>query len=517
METFVKVEMSKSEPMYLTKTRFVNGLACPKWLWLAFNAPDRLPEADKSGQHRLDEGRRIGELARQRFPKGILIEAGTIEENVSQSTELVKKRVPLFEAGFMHSDGVSYARADVLVPVGKDQWDLVEVKGTTEVKEEHIPDVAFQHRVYSDAGLKIRRCLILHLNKTYVRSGEVDLPALFQEVDVTQEVATLAPDVPAYVDELLQVSRSNTAPEFGRGEPFHKDEDGIHVDDAIWREHPNSDLMDLYYGGKKALGWLEAGTYWRIRDVPRDEFRGNGAKQQAIQQEAYTSGRPHIDQAKLSTFLKSLQYPLHFLDFETFQPAIPLFDDSWAYQQVPFQFSLHVVDKLGAKARHHGYLSMEAKDPRQGFAEALRAVLGARGHVVAWNISFEKGRLKELAAHLPEHTEWLGGVDARFVDLLVPFRNFDYYHPAQKGSASIKAVLPAMMGKGYEDLAISDGGSASLAYLEAVWGQPYGVEVPKEQIEATQRNLEAYCGRYTEAMVWIVEKLGKLSATSSQG
>ena len=502
--------MSDRKSKYLTKTRFVNGLACPKWLWLAFNAPDRLPSADDSAQHRLDEGLRIGALARQRFPKGILIEAGSIEENVSHSIELAKKRVPLFEAGFMHSDRTSYARADVLVPVGKDQWDLVEVKGTTEVKEEHIPDVAFQHRIYSDAGLKIHRCLVLHLNKTYVRSGEVDLHALFQEVDVTQEVATLAPDIQGLVDELLQASRLGAAPEFGRGETFHKDEDGVHADDVVWKEHPDSDLMELYYGGKKALGWLEAGTYWRIRDVPRDQFKGNGARQQAIQQEAYTSGRPHIDQAKLSAFLKSLQYPLHFLDFETFQPAIPLFDDSWAYQQVPFQFSLHVVEKPGAKARHHGYLSMEAKDPRKGFAEALRAVLGANGHVVAWNVSFEKGRLKELAAHLPEYAGWLGGVDARFVDLLVPFRNFDYYHPAQKGSASIKAVLPAMMGKGYEDLAISDGGSASLAYLEAVWGHIYGMEVSKDQLEATKRNLGAYCGRDTEAMVWIVGKLGTL-------
>ena len=502
--------MANRKSKYLTKTRFVNGLACPKWLWLAFNAPDRLPVAGESSQHRLDEGRRIGELARQCFPKGILVESKTVEENVSQSTELVKKRVPLFEAGFLHSDKLSYARADVLVPVGKDQWDLVEVKGTTEVKEEHIPDMAFQHRVYSDAGLKIRRCLVLHLNKAYVRSGEVDLTALFEEEDVTQGVAALAPDIPATVNELLQVSRASAAPEFGRGEPFHKDEDGIHTDDAVWKEHPDSDLMELYYGGKKALGWLETGTYWRIRDVPRGEFKGNGARQQAIQQEAYNSGRPHIDQAKLSSFLKSLQYPLHFLDFETFQPAIPLFDDSWPYQQVPFQFSLHVVEKPGAKAHHHGYLSMEAKDPREGFAEALRTVLGTHGHVVAWNASFERGCLKELAAHLPEHAGWLGEVDARFVDLLVPFRNFDYYHPAQRGRASIKAVLPAMMGKGYDDLAISDGGSASLAYLEAVWGHIYGVEVPKEQVEATKRNLEAYCGRDTEAMVWIVEKLARL-------
>lgn len=503
--------MTDRKSKYLTKTRFINGLACPKWLWLAFNAPDRLPTVDDSAQHRLDQGLRIGALARQRFPNGILIEGETIEEIVNHSAELVKKKIPLFEAGFVHSDKVSYARADVLVPVGKDLWDLVEVKGTTEVKEEHIPDVAFQHRVYSDAGLKIRRCLILHLNKTYVRSGEVDLSALFQEADVTQDVAALAPDTPAYVDELLQISRSGAAPEFGRGEPFHKDEEGVHVDDAVWKDHPDSDLMELYYGGKKALGWLEAGTYWRIRDVPRDQFKGNRARQQAIQQEAYTSGQPHIDKAKLSSFLEGLHYPLHFLDFETFQPAVPLFNDSWPYQQVPFQFSLHVVEKPGAKARHHGYLSMEAKDPRKGFAEALQAVLGARGHVIAWNVSFEKGRLKELATHLPEHAGWLDRVDARFVDLLVPFRNFDYYHPVQKGSASIKAVLPAMMGKGYEDLATSDGGSASLAYLEAVWGHVYGMEVSMEQVEATKRNLEAYCGRDTEAMVWIVEKLGELS------
>ena len=505
-------ELSDRTSKFLTKTRFINGLACPKWLWLAFNAPDRLPSIDDSAQHRLDEGIRIGALARQRFPKGILVEAETIEENVRRSTELVQQRIPLFEAGFMHSDGISYARADVLVPVGHDRWDLVEVKGTTEVKPEHIPDVAFQHRVYSDAGLKIHRSVILHLNKTYVRAGAVDLPALFQEVDITQDVATLVPGIPALVDDLLQVSRSEAAPEFGHGESFHKDEEAIHADDAVWREHPGSDLMELYYGGKKALGWMETGAYWRIREVPRSEFKGNGARQQAIQQEAYINGRPHVDRARLAAFLNRLQYPLYFLDFETFQPAIPLFDGSWPYQQVPFQFSLHVVEEAGARARHHGYLSMAAKDPRDGFAEALRAVVGDQGHVVAWNVSFERGRLKELAAHLPEHAGWIGGVDARFVDLLLPFRNFDYYHPAQKGSASIKAVLPAMLGRGYGDLTISDGGSASLAYLEAVWGHMYGVEVPPERLEATKRNLEAYCGRDTEAMVWIVEKLAELTA-----
>ena len=313
------VTTATGESKYLTKTRFVNGLACSKWLWLAFNAPDRLPKIDESVRYRLDEGRLIGELARRRYPEGTLLPAESPLQNEKRSRKLLDKRVPLFEAGFTHPNGTCYARADVLLPVGRNGWDLVEVKSGGSVKEEYIDDVAFQRYCYTGAGLKIRKYTLLLVDTKYERSGEIDPAQFFHEEDVTDAVKQVAPTVQPNVDTLLEVAHSKESPEFGRGERFHKDEYGVHSDDVVWKEHPASDILDLYGGGKKVLQLLEAGVF-RIQDIPKGVVLTG---KQVVQRAAHTSGRTHVDRKKIATFLGGLRYPLHFLDFETIFPAVP--------------------------------------------------------------------------------------------------------------------------------------------------------------------------------------------------
>jgi len=94
------------------------------------------------------------------------------------------------------------------------------------------------------------------------------------------------------------------------------------------------------------------------------------------------------------------------------------------------------------------------------------------------------------------------------VDLLLPFRGFNYYHPSQQGSASLKSVLPALTGQGYDGLAIADGAVAGLAYLSTLSDMP---EAEARQIRA---NLIEYCGLDTAGMVRIVQKLEELSKTA---
>ena len=392
-------------PTYLTKTRYVNGLACSKWLWLAFNAPDRLPKVDEPAQYRLDEGRQIGELARRRYPGGMLLPAESPQENDRQSRGLLDKRVPLFEAGFLHPEGTCYARADVLLPVKDDAWDVVEVKSGTNAKEEYLDDVAFQRYCYAAAGLKIRRCALLLVDSKYERSGEIDLLRLFREEDVTGALEGVAPTVEPNVNGLLSAAHSKACPEFGRGEPFHRDDYGVHSEDIIWKEHPDSDIRDLYGNRKKDLELLEAGVF-RLRDIPKS-FRLT--RKQRLQQAAHTSGRTHVDPSKIASFLDGLEYPLHFLDFETISPAVPLFDGTRPYQQIPFQFSVHVLDAPGHKPSHHSFLSLEPSDPRTDLLESLGRAIGLEGDVLVWNQTFEKSRLCELALLAPEYS----GMDSR--------------------------------------------------------------------------------------------------------
>jgi hypothetical protein len=501
------VEKSK----YLTKTRYVNGLACSKWLWLAFNAPDRLPKVDESVRYRLDEGRRIGELARRRYPAGMLLPAESPEENNQRSWNLLDYRVPLFEAGFTHPNGACYSRADVLLPVGEDEWSVVEVKSGGSIKEDYLHDVAFQQYCYTGAGLKIRRYTLLLINTKYERSGEIDPAQLFQEKDVTGAIKGVAPTVQPNVEVLLKVAHSKKCPEFARGERFHQDEDGVHSDDIIWKQHSASDILDLCGRRKRALELLEAGVF-RIRDIPKGVVL---TRKQSVQQAAHASGRAHVDKKKIATFLGGLKYPLHFLDFETIYPAIPFFDGTGPYQQIPFQFSVHVVEAPGHKPRHHSFLSLEPVDPREELLESLLKVIGSNGHLVAYNQSFEKSILEDLALFLPEHAEWVSEAKGRFVDLMIPFRDFAYYNPVQGGSASLKAVLPAITGHGYDGFAIANGSQAPLAFLYAAFGTGDGNKPSPKEAGEIRRALERYCGQDTEGMVWIVEKLAELVKDST--
>jgi hypothetical protein len=216
--------------------------------------------------------------------------------------------------------------------------------------------------------------------------------------------------------------------------------------------------------------------------------------------------QPYIDRESVREFLSSLKYPLYYLDFETISPAVPLFDGTRPYQKIPFQFSLHVQAGPGTEIQHHGYLVEGPQDPRPELLEHLHEAIGNEGSIVVYNQSFEEGVLTDLGAAFPVHREWCGAVVARLVDLIVPFRNFHYYHPQQKGSASIKNVLPAITGRGYEGLAIADGEVASIAFMNITYG-----EASDDERQRVRSDLIAYCGLDTEGMTSIVERLREIA------
>jgi hypothetical protein len=239
-----------------------------------------------------------------------------------------------------------------------------------------------------------------------------------------------------------------------------------------------------------------------IGEIP-DDYQLND--KQHIQKACVTSGEPHVDKEAIHGFLSSLEYPLYYLDFETIGPAIPLFDGVRPYQNIPFQFSLHVVHNEEASPDHFSFLAGSSDDPRPAFLSELKKVMGDSGSIIAYNKGFEEGILRDLAEAFPEYNDRIDQICSRLIDLLVPFRNFDYYHPAQKGSASLKAVLPAITGRGYEDLDISDGQLASITFLAATYG-----DMPEDERVKVMSDLEEYCGRDTDGMIWIVDELREL-------
>jgi len=488
----------------LTKSKYMVGMQCPKHLWILFHNKEKIPEIDEGTQHKFDQGHLVGELAKTLFKNGVDIKTEDFKKNLEESKRLINSGKALFEAGFL--TGRLYSRADIFEPVKNNTFDLIEVKSSTEVKDENIDDVAFQKYCYEEAGLKIRKCFLMYVNNEYVKKGQIKPDEFFKKEDITLNVNERLEWIPEKIKEMLKIIDLKELPKtkisLSCKDPY---ECPLLYD--CWDFLPETNIFNLYRGKKKELfELLEAGVQV-VNDIPSD-YKLND--KQKIQHQCEKTNKPYIDKKGINNFLKTLKYPLYFLDFETYGTVIPLYDNLKPYQQIPFQFSLHVIEKKGNKPKHYSYLADGNSDPREDFIIELKRLLGTKGSIIVYNQGFEQGRLNEIAEFLPKYKLWVNKTTKRMVDLLKPFRDFCYYHPKQKGSCSIKKVLPALTGKGYEGMEIAEGGTASIRYLYSVHGAYDGTKASPEEVKKIREDLEKYCQLDTKGMIWIVEELREL-------
>jgi len=482
----------------LSKSRYLNGLQCPRLLWIASNEPDRIPEPDAATQHIFDQGHLVGELAKKLFPGGIDVLAKDFMTNIAMTKDLLRQRRPLFEAGVL--SGKIYSKADILNSVNEDEWDIIEVKSSTSVKEVNLHDVSFQKMCWEDSGLKIRKCFLAYINNQYVKNGEINPADLFALQDISDEVIAAGEGIRDRITQMLEVIGAPVCPEVTIGQHCSNPYDCPLTE--CWNGLPEHNVFTLYYGGKKSHELYRSGVF-DIADIPAG-YKLND--KQHIQRACVISSTPYMDKNAVRQFLADLQYPLYFLDFETIGTAIPLFDGTRPYQNIPFQFSLHVQETASGEVRHFAFLVEGRRDPRPELMASLSKIIGNSGSVVAYNKSFEEGVLKDLGNAFLEYASWTANVVSRLVDLIVPFRGFSYYHPAQKGSASLKSVLPAITGHGYEEMPIASGDDASLAFLSITFE-----DVAAEEVARIREELLAYCALDTGGMVRIVERLRELT------
>jgi hypothetical protein len=454
-----------------------------------------LGEVDEATQSVFDQGHAVGELAQKLFPDGLNVYSTSYSENLRETKAALRARKTLYEAGFSASR--LFCRVDILNPSGESAWDIIEVKSSTEIREEHLQDVAFQRHCCTLAGLSIGDCKIGYLNKDFVKNGEIDPAELFIVEDVTDRLEEFSSGIEERIAGMLEMVSSTECPPSAVGQRCNSPY-VCALQAECWSYLPEHNVMTLYYGKKMGEELILNGVL-SISDIPAD-MKLNPKQQ--IQKDCVECGEPHINRRQIKSFLDSLSYPLYFMDFETFMTAVPLYDGTKPYQAIPFQFSVHVLDSPGTRVRHHSYLAKGKEDPRPGFLAALKTAIGPAGTILVYYESFEKTRLKELAAAFPEYKSWVEEISARIADLLVPFRDFAYYHPSQMGSASLKKVMPALTGISYDELEIAHGDIASLRYMQAAFG-----DIPAEARRKIRRDLLEYCGQDTLGMVRMVEKL----------
>jgi hypothetical protein len=485
----------KNDPVYLSKTLFLKGLQCHKALYLSKFHSEFRDELSESQEAIFQSGIGVGILAQGLFPGGRVIPyEGLSKESQLQLTEekIAEGIRTLYEATFRYND--IFVKADI-INKGRKGWDLYEVKGSSRLKDIYLDDVALQYYVLQKSGLPINNAFIVYVNNQYIRKGELDLDQLFTKEKVTSQVLENQASIQKEIKKLKRMLAADMpAIDIGEhcGDPYPCDFQG-----HCWDQVPEYSVLDL--SGNAARHWeLYRKGYQNLEDVPLDLL----SEKNSMEVEAFLNQREFLNPKGIKEFLDTLWFPLYFLDFETINPAIPLYDGTRPFQKTPFQYSLHFLKSPKAGLSHYEFLAPPNTDPRKPLLEKLLSQIPPEACVLAYNASFEIGVLNQLGEWFPRYRRRLKNLVNNTRDLADPFRKRHLYHWSMKGSFSQKKVLPALVPDlSYEDMEIGDGGMAMLGYLKMCGSQD------PDEVAGLRKALLDYCRLDTLGMVRLFEKL----------
>ena len=487
--------------MNLSKSSYCKGIQCKKMLWLEDNCPFEKSEIDNTSV--FDNGTEVGILAKDLFGKHIDIEFdNNLQNMIDKTIDLINnnKNIVITEASFNYNN--NFCSVDILIK--KDQeYEIYEVKSSTTVKDIYLDDISYQYYVLTKLGYNVSKASIVYINSFYERHGDLDLKKLFKISNVTKYVRDNLNNVENNIKEINDYRKRKE----------------VNDDIGIWcikpydcpyfnyctKKLPNNNIFKLRrMQNVLKFKYYEKGIY-TYNDLLKEKIDDKVREQ--IEFELYNK-EDKIEKENIKEFMKSLTYPLYFLDFETYQQSIPQFDMVKPYEQIPFQYSLHYIEKNGGELKHKEFLANIGADPRRKLAESLVNDIPNGASVLVYNMGFEKGRIKRLASLYPDLSKHLMCIHDNIIDLMKPFYNRDYYSKEMYGSYSIKYVLPALFPNdpslNYHNLdSIHNGDEAMNAFKNLE-------KMSKEEQDKIRKCLLKYCELDTYAMVKIYEKLKKI-------
>ncbi len=496
----------------LSKSKYAKFCQCPKCLWMSIYKPEE-EVIDPTSEARFETGSEVGEMAMGLLGDFVNVKTKRADGSLDLSAMLKKTQECLkdgteniCEAAFCYEK--NYCAVDILHKT-EEGWAIYEVKsssfpefnGQPAKLEKYIPDVAYQKWVLEKCGVNVTGTFLVCLNSDYVREGDLDLKRLFVINDMEEMIEGEYQQIEEKQAEALKMVNDDNEPEMdiweGCKAPY-----ACGYFNYCSRHLPSPSVFDLYrMTMSKKLEYYRMGLV-SFEDIKDEEL----TPVRRIQVDSALSNEPHIDRDSIKEFLKSITYPIYFLDFESMQPAIPPFDGMKPYQQICFQYSLHIIEHEGGPLLHKEHLGISGEDPRRALAEQLCEDIPMSVCTLVYNKAFECTRLKEMAAWFPDLAEHLLDIRDNIVDLLIPFQRGDYYLPAMGGSFSIKRVLPSLFpddpALDYHNLegGVQNGNDAMTIFPKIQFMEP-------EEQQRTRKALLDYCCLDTFAMVKVWEKL----------
>ena len=490
--------------MYLSKTDFREFLSCAKCLWLKKNDKDLyIPSlTTEFNQKLIDEGYEVEEYARQMFDDGTLVR-GSNEEAALQTKKLIEnKSSPIFQATFITDSGF-LAKIDILIyNEYLDAWTIYEVKSSTTIKtkgdENNIYDVAFQKLVMTELGIPVEQTYIIHLNKDFKKDGNIEIFELFTTTEISELVDEKSAEVKSQAEYALAFLSDNNIDLNSCTCLYSSRRNHCSSFSVLNQEVPDYSIHDIARISSKALRGLVDSLTINISDIP-DNFELS--PNQRVQVDLEKSQEPNIEIENIKNTLGELEYPLIFLDYETYVSAIPKLDGFSPHQHIPFQVSIHILDSE-RNLDHYEYLAENIENAPVDLIRFMEKTIPENGSLISWHASFENTRNKEIAEIYPEYEEFLLNLNERTYDLEKIFKD-DYRHPGFKGKTSIKKVLPILCPEfSYSELDVQSGTEA----MES-WHRTIFEELEESERAQIQKSLLEYCKLDTLAMVEIFKHL----------
>lgn len=419
----------------ISKTLYCFGVQCPKLMWLKKYHPELFVESGM-GEAAQDEGREVGDLAKGLFGDFSEVKKDDLSKMVQETTALISEGEKIIAEASFSVDGL-FCSVDILKNLGNKIVEIYEVKSSTSVKDNYFHDVAFQVYVLEKCGFRVNKACVVYINNTYKRGKELELDKLFAVEDITDSVHLMQQEVQENIRSLLPCISNPEEPDFDpKPQCLSPDPCGYwqHCSDAL----PKHNVFEIAGMNKKTMCMYYHEGIVSFEDLI-EKANLNQNQEQQIRFELENCD-DYIETDEIKKFLSSLTYPLYFLDFESFRPAVPPYEDSWPYEQIPFQYSLHIIEKEGEKEYHLEHLAEPGADPRRKLAEQLCHDIPLNVCTLAYNMSFEKSRIKELADLYPDLEEHLLNIRDNIHDLMTPFQSRQYYTKAMQGSYSINMV-----------------------------------------------------------------------------
>ena len=486
--------------MNLSKSKYTLGVRCYKLLWLSMFKKEEASEVESDSV--LESGNLVGELARHLFGDTYtLIDFDKGFDNMIKDTIIALEDSPniICEASFAYDN--NFCSIDILKN-DSDGVEVYEVKSSTDIKDIYIDDISYQVWVLKKNGLKVKNAYIVYVNSDYIKDGELDIHKYFKIKNVTNilNLDVVLENITKFKDILRNKTEINTDLSLSCKNPYP-----CPFFSYCTRSLPRPNVFDV---GCSTFFSKKLDMYYQGKVTYEELLKTNAFSDKAREQmmfELYDL-EPKIDKPSIKSLLDSFTYPLYFLDFESYQEAIPKIDGTRPYQQICFQYSLHYYLEEGGKLYHKEYLSCDYDgNPMYGLSKQLCDDIPLNSCILVYNDSFEKTRLKEMALLFPDYSSHLLNIRDGIKDLLPPFKNHQYYVKEMYGSASIKKVLPALFPNDktldYHNLEdVHKGDEASNAYLSLS-------KLSKDKEEKLRTNMLKYCWLDTYAMVKIYNKL----------